>query len=122
MARGDDIENRLLDFAVRVIRLCENLPNNHAGNHMVGQLRHSGTAPAAHDAEARRAESLKDFQHKLIIYFKELNESRIWLKIVMQSQLINENLLDDLFQECDELCRIINASIKTSKRKAYQTL
>ena len=120
MAKGDDIENRLVDFAVRVIRLCESLPKSRAGNHLAGQLLRSGTAPAAHYAEARGAESPKDFQHKLKICFKELNESRVWLKIVIHSQLVKENLLEDLFQECDELCRITNASIKTSKRKADQ--
>lgn len=120
MAKGDDIESRLVNFAVRIVKLCDSLPKSRAGNHIAGQLLRSGTAPTAHYAEARGAESPKDFQHKLKICFKELNESRIWLKIVIQSQIVKENLLDDLFKECEELCRIINASIKTSKRKANQ--
>ena len=60
MAKGDDIEERLIDFAVRVIILCDNLPGTRAGNHLAGQLLRSGTAPAAHYAEARGAESPKD--------------------------------------------------------------
>jgi four helix bundle protein len=121
MAKGDDIEGRLVHFAVRIIKLCDSLPKTRTGNHIAGQLLRSGTAPAAHYAEARGAESTKDFQHKPKICQKELNESRIWLKIIIQSHLVKENFLDDLFQECDELCRIINASIKTSKEKTKQS-
>ncbi|MBK8432606.1 MAG: four helix bundle protein [Chloroflexi bacterium] len=51
---------------------------------------------------------------KLKICLKELNESRIWLKFIIQSELQPENLLTNLHNECDELCRIINASIKTT--------
>ncbi len=44
MAKGDDIEVRLVDFAVRIINLCDNLPRTRAGNHIAGQLLRSGTA------------------------------------------------------------------------------
>ena len=115
MAKGDDIEKRLIDFAVRVIKLCSHLPKTQAGRHISGQLLRSGTAPAAHYAEARGAESTKDFIHKLKICLKELNESRVWLKIVTQSEMLPESRLRDITDENDQLCRIINASIKTTR-------
>jgi four helix bundle protein len=65
MAKGDDIEERLVDFAVRIVKLSRHLPNTQAGKHISGQVLRSGTAPAAHYAEARGAESRKDFVHKL---------------------------------------------------------
>ena len=77
MAKGDDIEDRLIEFAVRVIRLCGHLPHTEAGKHVGRQLRRSGTAPAAHYAEARGAESKRDFVHKLRICLKELNETSV---------------------------------------------
>ncbi len=116
MAKGDDIESRLIDFAVRIINLCDNLPNKRSANHIAGQLLRSGTSPAAHYAEARGAESTKDFQHKLKICSKELNESRVWLQLIIKSNLVKPDKMSDLYQECDELCRIINASIKTSRQ------
>lgn len=116
MARGDDIEERLIDFAVRVIRLCNELPSNPAGRHIAGQLLRSGTSPAPNYGEARGAESKRDFIHKLKIVLKELNESRIWIKIIMRSQLFPIHLLQSLLKECDELCRIISASIQTAGR------
>jgi len=120
MAKGDDIEERLISFAVRVIKLCDQLPKTLAGQHIAGQLLRSGTAPAAHYAEARGAESTNDFVHKLKICLKELNEARIWLKIIARSEMLPESRLASLAEECDELCRIINASIKTTLAKNAQ--
>ncbi|HMQ53344.1 MAG TPA: four helix bundle protein [Anaerolineae bacterium] len=113
MSKGDDIEERLVDFAVRIVRLCTHLPRSQAGQHLGGQLLRSGTSPAAHYAEARGAESTKDFIHKLRICLKELNESRVWLTIISRSELLAADRLQDMQQECDQLCRIINASIRT---------
>ena len=81
MAKGDDIEERLINFAVHILNLCTHLPKNSAGRHVAGQLVRSGTSPAPNYAEARGAESPNDFVHKLKICLKELNESRIWLLI-----------------------------------------
>ncbi|RME76470.1 MAG: four helix bundle protein [Chloroflexi bacterium] len=115
MAKGDDIEERLVRFAVRIIKVCNHLPQTQSGSHLAGQILRSGTAPAAHYAEARGAESRKDFVHKLRICLKELNETRVWLKIILYSELMTEKQLGPLLGENDELCRIINASIKTSR-------
>ena len=65
MAKGDDIHLRLIKFAVQIIKLCDKVPATRAGNHVAGQLLRCGTAPAAHYAEARGAESDRDFTHKL---------------------------------------------------------
>ncbi len=117
MAKGDDIEDRLIDFAVRIVKLGGHLPKTQAGVHIGGQLLRSGTAPAAHYAEARGAESKKDFVHKLKLCLKELNESRVWLKIIARSEMEHASRLQNITQECDELCRIINSSIKTTIAK-----
>ena len=74
MAKGDDIEDRLIDFAVRIIRVCDGLPDTPTGRHSRGQLLRSGTAPAPNYGEARGAESGKDFVHKLKPGLKELND------------------------------------------------
>lgn len=115
MARGDDLEKRLVEFGVRVIRLCRKLPGDVAGKHIGGQLLRSGTAPAAHYAEARGAESTRDFIHKLKIGLKELNESRIWLTMIRDAELVPASRMGDLLNECNELCRIFSASIKTAR-------
>ncbi|HEY5885705.1 MAG TPA: four helix bundle protein [Pyrinomonadaceae bacterium] len=62
-SRADELEERLVDFAVRVIRLCASLPKTAAGKHISGQILRSGTSPAPNYAEARGAESQADFIH-----------------------------------------------------------
>ncbi len=62
--KGDDIAERLLDFAVRVIRLVEALPKSAVGRHVGGQLVKAGTSGGANYEEARGGESKADFIHK----------------------------------------------------------
>jgi four helix bundle protein len=88
-----------------------------AGEHIGGQLLRSGTSPAANYAEARGAESDKDFIHKLKIVLKELNETRIWLKIILKSEMLLESKLRNIVAENDELGKIINSSIQTTLKK-----
>ena len=75
-----DLEERLLEYAARIIRLADSLKNSRAANHVGGQLLRSGTSPLPNHGEARAAESLNDFVHKLKICLKELRESHRWLR------------------------------------------
>ena len=118
MAKGDDIEERLIDFAVRILKLCEALTSNKTGaKHIRSQLIRSGTSPAPNYGEARGAESQKDFVHKLKIVLKELNESRVWLKIIERSQMVPKGRLKEIMDECQQLCRIMSSSIQTARSK-----
>ena len=117
MAKGDDIEERLINFAVAIVQLCSRLPQTYAGKHVASQLLRSGTSPAPNYAEARGAESRRDFIHKLGISLKELKESLIWLTILQRSRIISETHIDSLFGECTELTKIITSSIKTAESK-----
>ncbi|MBI4840941.1 MAG: four helix bundle protein [candidate division NC10 bacterium] len=58
-----DLEERLIQFSVRILDLVEALPSTRVGNHIAGQLVRCGTSPAPNYAEARSAESRKDFIH-----------------------------------------------------------
>ena len=117
MAKGDDIQERLIDFAVSIIQLTTKLPKSSAGKHIAGQILRSGTSPAPNYAEARSAESSNDFIHKLKIALKELNETTVWLQIITRSKILPIEECIDLQKECDELCRIIGASVKTSQKR-----
>jgi len=117
MAKGDDIEERLIEFAVRIIHVCNELPDNPAGQHIRSQLLRSGTSPAPNYGEARSAESKRDFIHKLKIVLKELNESRVWLKIIIRAESLPEQRMLPLLDECEQLCRIVSSSIQTARGK-----
>jgi four helix bundle protein len=112
-ARVDKLEERLIDFAVRIVILSANLPKTPAGKHIAGQIMRSGTSPAPNHGEARGAESHADFIHKRGIVLKELNETSIWLRIIERSRLLRKELIKDIIGENTELCRIFTASLKT---------
>ena len=114
-ARADELEDRLIDFAVRIIKLSATLPKTPAGKHIAGHILRSGTSPAPNYGEARGAESNADFVHKLRIVLKELNETSIWLRIIERSQLLKKELLLEIIGENRELCRIFTASLKTAQ-------
>lgn len=112
---ADELEERLVDFAVRIIKLSASLPKTPAGNHIAGQILRSGTSPAPNYGEARGAESHADFVHKLRIVLKELNETSVWLRILQRSQLLSVESLTQIIEENTSLCKIFTASLKTSR-------
>jgi four helix bundle protein len=114
-SRANELEERLIDFAVRIVKLSANLPRTPAGKHIAGQIMRSGTSPAPNYGEARGAESHADFVHKLRIVLKELNETSIWLRVIKRSQMQKEELLVEIIGENTELCRIFTASLKTAR-------
>ena len=118
MAKGDDIQDRLINFSVAIIELCEKLPDTYAGKHLASQLLRCGTSPAPNYGEARGAESKRDFIHKLRIVLKELNESGIWLETAKRGQLLSMDILTPIFDECTQLSKIINSSLGTARGKS----
>ena len=116
--RADELEGRLIDFAVRIVKLIARLPRTPAGKHIAGQILRSGTSPAPNYGEARGAESHADFVHKLRIVLKELNETSIWLRVINNSQILKTELLKEIMRENAELCRIFTASLKTARNES----
>ena len=116
MAKGDDIQDRLTELGVHLLQLCDSLPRTLSNRHLAEQLRRSGTSPAANYAEARAAESRKDFIHKLGIVFKELKETGVWLAMIARQHPLFAKRIESLQAEATELCMIISVSIRTLRR------
>jgi len=112
---ADQLEDRLIDFAVRLIKLSARLPKTPAGRHIAGQILRCGTSPAPNYGEARGAESRADFVHKIRVVFKELNETLVWLRIIERSSLLPADLLVDIIEENGDLCKIFGATLRTAR-------
>lgn len=113
---GLDLQERMIDFAVRIIKVAGALPNNKIGNHVKSQILRSGTSPAPNYGEAQSAESRSDFIHKLKISLKELRETYVWLQIIIRSELIRPvERIKPLLIENDQLIAILFRSIETAK-------
>ena len=112
-----DLEDRLIEFASRIVDVVEALPNTRPGNYIAGQLVRCGLAPALLYGEAQSAESRDDFIHKMKIVLKELKETRVCLKIIIKKQMIKPaSRLDGMKTECEELIKIISKSIDTARK------
>jgi four helix bundle protein len=118
--KPEELEDRLLDFAARVGKVVDALPDTRLGRHIAGQLVRSGTSPAPNYAEACAAESKRDFIHKLGIALKELRESRTWIKLILKADLLQEPRMSPLLDETQQLCNIVGKSIVTAKANQQQ--
>ena len=117
MARRYDLDERLLDFAARVIGVVHVLPRSQAGRHVGKQLLGSGTSPGANYEEACGAESRRDFIHKLGIVLKELKETRYWLRLVQRATLVKPSArLAPLLDETEQLIAIMAKSVSTARK------
>ncbi len=112
---ANQLEDRLIDFGVRVTYLCRGLPTKEFfdAKHVAGQLLRAGTHAGFHYPEARAAESTKDFQHKL----KELRESRAELRYIDKMSYFEKGKVLPLIEESSELIAIFTATTKKIKEK-----
>ena len=116
-----ELEDRIVKFASRCVKVCAALPAKKIGSSSIAdQLFRSSTSVAANYAEAAEAESRKDFIHKLKVAMKELSETRVWLKIIVESGYIAHSNMAALIEESVELSRILSASVITARKRQGQ--
>ena len=114
----EELSDRLLDFAARIEKLADALPDTRMGRHIAGQIIRSGTSAAPNYEEGCAADSRRDFAHKLQICLKELRETRLWLRLILRAELLSEKRLTKLLEESDSFCKIIGKSVVTVKRQS----
>ena len=115
-ARKYDLEDRLVKFAILILEVCDLLPSSRAANNLEHQLSKSGTSPALMYGEVQGAESRADFIHKMRILLKELRETRISLRIILEKPIIVHDKIEAAFKECNELIGIFTKSIETANK------
>jgi four helix bundle protein len=114
--RKFDLEDRLVKFACFCLEICELLPNTKSGQNLEYQLSKSSTSSALVYGEAQAAESKADFIHKVKIVLKELRESRINLRIIIEKPVLTNDKLDAVLKEANELIAIFLKSVETAKQ------
>jgi len=114
----EELSERLWQFAARVGKVVDGLPDTRLGRHVAGQLVRSGTAAAPNCGEGCAAESRKDFVHKLGVALKEQRETCGWLRFIIIADLLPESRIAQLLDEARQLSKILGRSIVTAKSKA----
>ena len=103
------------DFAVKIIRLCENVKGHYS---LVNQLERSATSIGANIREANYAHGKADFIAKLQIALKECYETEYWLELFVKSELLDRNVAKDIYNECGTIRKMLISSINTAKQNA----
>jgi four helix bundle protein len=113
----NELQERMTDFAVRIIKMVDAMPSSVAGMAIARQVVRSGTSPSANYRAACLAKSDKDFIDKLKMVEEELDETCHWLTLIIRSELLKPSRVEPLHQECSELLSIIVKSIVTTKNR-----
>ncbi len=111
-----ELEQRTRAFAIAVIHFIDNLPKNKAGSIMAEQLLRSATSIGANYREANRAESRRDFVHKVALVEKEAAESLYCIELFEEAMIGNPEQIKRLFNECNQLVAIFTRIGKTTKQ------
>ena len=112
---GKMMEEKCMNFAIRVTNLCRFLIDEKHEHKISDQLFRSGTSIGANMAEAQCAISKKDFAAKVYISLKECNETLFWLKLLNETGFLNSKQYKSIYDDCEELKRLLVSITKTSK-------
>ena len=104
-----------IDFAVKIIKLCETIKGHYS---LVNQLERSAPSIGANIREANYAHGKSDFISKLQIALKECYETEYWLELFVKSDILNRESTIDLYNQCGTIRRILITSINTAKNNS----
>ena len=108
--------DKSIDFAARIIKLCNFLEDAKKEHIISKQIIRSGTSIGANINEAQYGNSKADFVAKLHIALKETAETEYWLQLLSKSDYIDEKRFESLLTDCLELKKILISSINTAKK------
>ena len=114
----EEFKKRLYAYIIRVVRFLTTLPKDVVIREITSQLMRSGTSIGANYFEAQSASSRKDYQNYFTHSLKSTNESKFWLNILLDCQLVPQETVAEckwILQETDELSKIFASSILTMK-------
>ena len=104
-------------FAVSIVRMVQHLSREKKELVLSKQVLRSGTSIGANLAEAECAASSKDFLAKKYIALKECSETRYWLELLHETGYLSDEEFRSIYDDCQELMRILSASTKTLKEQ-----
>jgi four helix bundle protein len=113
--KGENIKDRTMNFALRVMNMVAVMPNGNASKVLSGQVIRSVSSAGANYRAACRSKSRRDFVHKLKIVEEELDETLYWLELIRDCEIFPLEKLSPLINENNELLSIIVKSIITAK-------
>ncbi len=114
--QNHDIQQRVFDFALRIVRVVRALPDDDvAARTIARQVARSGTSVGANVEEAQGAQSRREFARRIAIARSEAIETRYWLRLIAESEMLPASRLAELTQECDELVKVLSTILRNTR-------
>jgi four helix bundle protein len=113
----EELKKRTKQFALRILKLVDALPNNTIGRAIGNQLVRCGTSVGANYRAACRGRSKADFISKLGIVVEEADESEFWLELLIDGNILKKELVESILTEAGELTAIFINSVNTAKKR-----
>jgi four helix bundle protein len=113
--RYNIIQEKLLQFSVRIVKLSRLLKRNKKEAVLSNQILKSGTSIAANVAEAIASISKAEFSAKISISYKEAQETKYWLKLLFQTDSISEIQYSSMLKDCEEILKILFSILKKTR-------
>ena len=113
----DELKQRTKQFTLRVIKLYQSLPKTTEAQIIGKQLLRSVTSIAANYRAACRARSNSEYYSKVSIVIEETDETMFWLEILWEANIVKQGLLQNLYNENEEILKIMVVSRKNSQKK-----
>ena len=111
------LKARTKKFAVDVIRFAKTeIPRDAINDEIATQLTDAAGATGSGYRAVCRARSRADFVYKLGNAIEEVDESAFWLEVLIESDIAATPRAKALWQEADELTRILVRSRETARR------
>jgi four helix bundle protein len=115
------LREKSYQFALRIIKLYQYLSKEKQEYVLAKQVLRSGTSIGANIEEVNQGESTADFIHKLAIANKEANETQYWLRLLNDSEILEEKIALSLLEDCNEVIKMLTSSLKTVKKRRNLT-
>jgi len=110
-----ELKQRTMQFAVRILKFADSLPNKPSGRTVANQVARSGMSVAANYRAALRAKSRADFINKITTVLEEADETTFWIELTELASLLPTKRLVALHTEAEELTKIFNATRMTAR-------
>ena len=114
---GSPLLDKSKAFALRIIKVCNEVKSEKKESILTKQLVRSGTSIGANIREAFYAHGRADFIAKLQIALKECSESEYWLELLIESGYLNDQTI---LAQCTEIKKLLISSINTAKRNSKE--
>lgn len=113
------VYNKAFDFAIKIVNIYKYLCNEKKEYVLSKQLVKSGTSIGANIMEGIYAQSKRDFLSKFSIALKECSETRYWLQLLETTKYIDNEIYNELINDCDEINKILTSIVKTTKSNLH---